>query len=332
MAQFQKMKSSIQGSPRSLGSAFTGGFTGLVSYSQLDGAGNNILKRADKVDSARAQMIGTPASVTDSALLKGTQDQFKSRMTNQDIEAYRQSIIGMYPELEASLDSVAIKNMVVDGTIPASLQKLGYTVKTPPKVSSYLSFEKYAECFNIGFVLEPLVLEKTENIPGVAAPEGGYTQGSVVGVPQGHILNFGLGIGGQWGSNTPDKKPPEEKPPTTNPGDGGGTPQPKPPIEPPVKPPVEPPVRPPVEPPKPPVEPPVTPPPTPNVPNPGPGSAPITNPGVNQISSPNIPAPVTPGAPGGGVNVPTPVPIAPAPTIPGTIPGGTPPAPITGGR
>ena len=157
-SQFDKMKGSIgKNTIVTLGDQFKEGFTGLVSYSQIDGQGKTSFRRADKVDNRRAQMVGTPAEVTDAALLNGVKTQLKARMTERDIAAYKQAL----PAGVGNITDAEIRDLVVDGTVPKALGDLGYTLKTPPKISSYLSFETNAECFNMGFVLEPVQLERT---------------------------------------------------------------------------------------------------------------------------------------------------------------------------
>ena len=165
MSQFQKMKSSLGAQNiRTLGASFKDGFTGIVSYSQIDGKGKTTLKRADKIDNARAQMVGTPVEVTDTTLLNGVKNQLNARMTKADIEAYRAKM----PQGIGNVSDAEIRALVIDGEIPQSLKAQGYTLKTPPKVYSYLSFESNAECFNMGFVITPVELQKTTT---ATAPE-----------------------------------------------------------------------------------------------------------------------------------------------------------------
>lgn len=61
-----------------------------------------------------------------------------------------------------------LKAFVIDGTLPKSMSDAEYVVTEKPKVSTYLSYSRDAECFNLGAVISSPVIKTpdTKGVPG----------------------------------------------------------------------------------------------------------------------------------------------------------------------
>lgn len=153
----------------------------MVAYSQKAG-----FATIDEVDHANAQIIGTPQEVSPD-VAKTIREKAKTKITSDEAKSFAESN-GLTGKTEAE-----IKNIMVGG-----------------RVSSYLSFAKGAECFNLGFIVEPGDIEKVGNI------EATMNQGTLVGKNRADVLNGGIGAGVSW------KNKPKSEQVTTTPGEEGG--------------------------------------------------------------------------------------------------------------
>ena len=117
----------------------------MVAYSQRAG-----FAAIDEVDHANAQMIGTPNEVSSDVATK-IRAQAKTKITPDEAKVFAEAN-GLSGKTEAE-----IKDIMVGG-----------------RVSSYLSFAKGAECFNLGFMCEPAEMEQVTNTDSTVS------QGSLV--------------------------------------------------------------------------------------------------------------------------------------------------------
>lgn len=114
------------------GDTFKDGFTGVVAFSQINKGGTRFAE-LHKIINSNARMIGNPNEVTDTDFANKIREKIKAKITPAEIGNFMKD----NPEIVGK-DQEFIRSLMVAG-----------------KVSSYLSYEESAQCFNLGFVVEP---------------------------------------------------------------------------------------------------------------------------------------------------------------------------------
>lgn len=175
------------------------GFSALVAYSQRHG-----FRKLDGVQNSNAAIFGKPQEVTGATadkiraeVQKTLPESVITDVMNQLKEAYGEGVWQKQFPTEKTLRDEAIKQL------------------TAGKVHSYLSYEKDAECFNLGFFVEPGVVNiATRTQPAVARHTSGT--GAIVAETQASKGEVRLGAGMKYKNN----KKPEEKRQETKPEPG----------------------------------------------------------------------------------------------------------------
>lgn len=159
-----------------LGSEASNGFSALVAYSQRHG-----FRKLDGVHNSNAAIFGKPQEVTGqradkirAEVQKTLSESAITSVMNQLKEAYGDGVWQNQFPTEKALRDEAIKQL------------------TAGKVHSYLSYEKDAECFNLGFYVEPGVVNiTTRTQPAVAT----HTLGTGALVADTHAAKGEIRIG-----------------------------------------------------------------------------------------------------------------------------------------
>lgn len=145
----------------------------LVAYSQING-GKRGLKALDRVRSAHATVIGTPQEVTDKAILDSIRTKMKDNISDAEIKYMQQT------------------NKALEGKTAEEIKD----IMTSGKIKAYLSFEPEAECFNLGFMVEPGTVETTTEHREPVKFDNTISQGGTVLHTTSNSMTIGIG-GGQ---------------------------------------------------------------------------------------------------------------------------------------
>lgn len=117
--------------PTSIGSHAKHGFSAMVAYSQRND-GKNTFRQIDRIINVHDKIIGQPVEVTDPEVKQAAKEAMKKQIPESELQAIRDK----HPDLK-------------DLSNEQLYDQLLTTVK------AYMSFEPDAECFNLGFMLEP---------------------------------------------------------------------------------------------------------------------------------------------------------------------------------
>ena len=180
-----------------------GGFRAVVAYSQIAG-----FKGLNNVYASNTRIFGAPQEVT-----------------GANADKVRQAIARTIPKSDIDAQLQHLKEQGATNVSEEEVRRL----MVSGKVHSYLSYEPDAECFNLGFFVEPGLVDiprpnETETLHEIAT-------GSVVGneVAAKHHLFVGPGVDlRQLKKNPPEKNPPNNTTPgetrsslNTTPSSGG---------------------------------------------------------------------------------------------------------------
>lgn len=180
-----------------------GGFRAVVAYSQIAG-----FKGLNNVYASNTRIFGAPQEVT-----------------GANADKVRQAIARTIPKSDIDAQLQHLKEQGATNVSEEEVRRL----MVSGKVHSYLSYEPDAECFNLGFFVEPGFVDiprpnETETLHEIAT-------GSVVGNEVAAKSQFSVGAGGdlrKLKNNPPEKNPPNNTTPgetrsslNTTPGSGG---------------------------------------------------------------------------------------------------------------
>lgn len=160
-----------------LGDHVQGGFLWLVAYSQRSG-----LRQLDKIRNSDAQIIGVPQEIMGNQA-NAIRNKFMENINARDLENIKQN----NPALK-DMNDQDIKKLMTQGAVKA-----------------YFSFEPDAECFNLGFIVEPGSIEipwKQELVP----VHNTLSRWSTLMRMQSESVTMGLGVGMKYKE---EKKPKE---------------------------------------------------------------------------------------------------------------------------
>lgn len=163
-----------------LGQQAPSGFHALVAYSQTSG-----FKALDPVRHSNARIYGNTVEVT-GEVARNVRNRMRANLD---------------PTLVANVVSALEKGQFFPNASRQELENRAKDLLTSGKVRSYLSFEPNAECFNLGFIVEPGALEVQNSTHlgdrvGHGLGEGAIVLNEVVGKNQ---LRIGIGLG--WNGN-----------------------------------------------------------------------------------------------------------------------------------
>lgn len=185
------------------------GFNAVVAYSQGHG-----FRRLDHVVHGNARIFGEPQLVTGTNAEKA-REHIKNNLSESMIKQMENSLINAYGN-----------NLPDNLKNPTALREEAKRQLTAGNIKSYLSYVEDAECFNLGFFVEPGSIEITYDQGKVVQHKLGT--GSVVGLEDAQKSEFGLAIGIDLKKNetpkedtpstepTPGETPVPNKPPVTD--------------------------------------------------------------------------------------------------------------------
>jgi hypothetical protein len=165
----------LKGSIQTLRDVAPNGFIGLVAFNQINPKSKSGFVAIDMVDSANARIIWTPQEYTWSWVQK-IRDIAKSKISSTQLQNFKDKNAQVVQDLK--------DNKIID------LMVWG-------KVKSYLSFEKDATCFNLGFIVEPQTEIDIAPLAGDSRSDISHIlyEGSTVWSTETGIITWWLGVG-----------------------------------------------------------------------------------------------------------------------------------------